>query len=153
MGRWITPDPLGKVFNGTEEFLFSAEIPFSNNQFINLYDFNDNSPINFIDPYGTATWFIHDQVRDTVKDKLSKLQNVPLIPGKNLNQSIDTYANSIADTISNGQAWDLSHSKNINDIENSLVNQMQSQHPDWSWDDIQQMLNQMMKGAPCPTNK
>ena len=56
IGRWLTPDPLGNLA-GLSLFAsaYDTGIPLLSNQFINLYVYVANNPVNLIDPLGLLT--------------------------------------------------------------------------------------------------
>lgn len=55
-GRWITQDPIGFMERDPRPTIPGASVPASSDyqQQLNLYRFVDNSPLNYIDPYGLA---------------------------------------------------------------------------------------------------
>ena len=125
-GRFITRDPAG--------FIDGA----------NLYTYVKNNPVNLVDPYGLASWPLNKAVEKIVKEKLKEIPDIPLLPGKNREETINEIAKEVGDKISNKDAFDAKSGKKLEQIKEDLLEKLEEAHPDWPWDKFEKKMGELL---------
>ncbi|MFH1777024.1 MAG: RHS repeat-associated core domain-containing protein [Candidatus Omnitrophota bacterium] len=130
IGRFITPDPLDMI-DGP-----------------NMYLYCGNDPVNLLDEYGLfwrsdPRWLI---VYEAVKNSYKKWREenpcteLPPIPGKTMDKSIDEFAKAFADAAT-------SLSQTPENLE-YILNRLREKYPGWPWDDLKDIFPDFRNGTP-----